>query len=669
MACEFGSIANTLTRQPALNDAFYQGYGTKRPRDDVSPIFYDQENLVSQKRYRPDYLYTNDLNPSSYLAAPYDPLAVYNRQPDTDFALYQPHPHLASAHPHSLPNPHFDAPNTHVAAQPVQHHHQQPQQPQQQQQHPSYWALPVQRLPQQQPLPQLPSQPQLQPAFQPQPQSLPQTPQQYYTMPADHVNAASYPGTTDWWQPRPSPSNSAIDAYNYQVEEPCVYGTDASQHLKLQSLATLDNLSTQIILNLAKGSLNDILLLTAGRDHEGSQAYFTRRTLFDQTRKVYAKNAVFIDMHTLPAFTASQQEVVRKANRAIFISSILEGHDISFFDLDSRFLETFICPGQRLLKWQGTIFLELKTQAYIAALMNNDGPAESLLDELFPPDLADQLLSRHPDTPNLAPSEQDFLDRARSRKQYLFDEPQYEAYSTLPRKYGWHDFLREFAVSLSKNVEAVINNPARTPVSQPGIISPSFRAGSRGTPGSGRFGSLSSPIAGNQDLSNGLNGQNSLNQDSAQRQPTPLRPIQRSPDIGQTATSPKPRSKPAKSGGSATQRQPWKQEEEDALMAGLAEVKGPHWSQILSLYGRGGSVSEVLKDRNQIQLKDKARNLKLYYLKMGKEVPECLRGVTGELRKRGGARVRAALGLTDDDDAASKKGSRSGTPLDPTLKA
>lgn len=205
--------------------------------------------------------------------------------------------------------------------------------------------------------------------------------------------------------------------------------------------------------------MNDILLLTAGRDHEGSQAYFTRRTLFDQTRKVYAKNAVFIDMHTLPAFTASQHEVVRKANRAIFISSILEGHDISFFDLDCRFMETFICPGQRLLKWQGTIFLELKTQAYIAALMNNDGPSESLLDELFPDDLADQLLSRHPDAPNLAPSEQDFLDRARARKQYLFDEPSYDAYQTLPRKYGWHDFLREFAVALSKNVEAIINNP------------------------------------------------------------------------------------------------------------------------------------------------------------------------------------------------------------------
>ncbi|KAH0312756.1 hypothetical protein KCU74_g13566, partial [Aureobasidium melanogenum] len=665
------TIANGLSRSSALSHGFAQGHGTKRLRDDVSSSFFDSESFlpVSQKRARPDLVYTNDVNPSSsYIAPAYDPLALYNRLPDTDFALY--HPHLASTHPNPGPQQ-FEPAHTHphIASQSLPQYQQQP----------SYWGLPAQHLPQQhqhqhqqpppqQPLAQLPSQPHLQSAFQPQPQpqSLPQTPQQYYTMPADHVQNASYPANTDWWQPRPSPSNSVLENWNYQVEEPCVYTTDASQHLKLQSLATLDNLSTQIILNLAKGSLNDILLLTAGRDHEGSQAYFTRRTLFDQTRKVYAKNAVFIDMHTLPAFTASQQEVVRKANRAIFISSILEGHDISFFDLDSRFMETFICPGQRLLKWQGTIFLELKTQAYIAALMNNDGPPDSLLDELFPNDLADQLLSRHPDAPNLAPSEQDFLDRARARKQYLFDEPPYDAYSTLPRKYGWHDFLREFAVALSKNVEAIINNPARTPVSQPGVISPSFRAGSRGT--SGKFGGLSSPTVGAQDPTSGLEGHNGSLSANAQQRPSPPQPDQETSEIGQSKSSPKARSRP-KTGTSATQRQPWKQDEEDALMAGLTEVKGPHWSQILSLYGRGGSVSEVLKDRNQIQLKDKARNLKLYYLKMGKEVPECLRGVTGELRKRGGARVRAALGLTDDDGPPSKKGSRSGTPLDPSLKA
>jgi len=81
-------------------------------------------------------------------------------------------------------------------------------------------------------------------------------------------------------------------------------------------------------------------------------------------------------------------------------------------------------------------------------------------------------------------------------------------------------------------------------------------------------------------------------------------------------------------------RRPWTSEEEKALLDGLERVKGPHWSQILALYGAGGTISEVLKDRNQVQLKDKARNLKLFFLKSGVEVPGYLKRVTGELRTR-----------------------------------
>ena len=93
--------------------------------------------------------------------------------------------------------------------------------------------------------------------------------------------------------------------------------------------------------------------------------------------------------------------------------------------------------------------------------MNNDGLPDSILDELFPNDLVDQLLSCHPDTIDMAPSEQDFLDRARARKQYLLSKPAYDAFSTLPLEYGWHDFLHDFAVSISKNVKAIINSPVR----------------------------------------------------------------------------------------------------------------------------------------------------------------------------------------------------------------
>ncbi|KAI5281591.1 TTAGGG repeat binding factor, partial [Ascosphaera acerosa] len=74
--------------------------------------------------------------------------------------------------------------------------------------------------------------------------------------------------------------------------------------------------------------------------------------------------------------------------------------------------------------------------------------------------------------------------------------------------------------------------------------------------------------------------------------------------------------------------------EEDALMAGLDRVKGPHWAQILQMFGPGGTINETLKNRNQVQLKDKARNLKLFFLKNGIEVPYYLKFVTGELRTR-----------------------------------
>lgn len=86
--------------------------------------------------------------------------------------------------------------------------------------------------------------------------------------------------------------------------------------------------------------------------------------------------------------------------------------------------------------------------------------------------------------------------------------------------------------------------------------------------------------------------------------------------------------------GPPSQRRPWSSEEEAALMTGLDQVKGPHWSQILALYGPSGTINDVLKDRNQVQLKDKARNLKLFFLKSNIEVPHYLSQVTGELKTR-----------------------------------
>jgi len=48
-----------------------------------------------------------------------------------------------------------------------------------------------------------------------------------------------------------------------------------------------------------------------------------------------------------------------------------------------------------------------------------------------------------------------------------------------------------------------------------------------------------------------------------------------------------------------SQRRPWSQDEEIALMTGLDRVRGPYWSQILAMYGEHGTINEVLKDRNR----------------------------------------------------------------------
>ena len=111
--------------------------------------------------------------------------------------------------------------------------------------------------------------------------------------------------------------------------------------------------------------------------------------------------------------------------------------------------------------------------------------------------------------------------------------------------------------------------------------------------------------------------------------------------------------------GTPSQRRPWTSDEENSLMAGLDRVKGPHWSQILAMFGPGGTINEVLKDRNQVQLKDKARNLKLFFLKSGIEVPYYLQFVTGELKTRApgqAAKNEAREKGTSEEDRAHYEG-------------
>ncbi|KAJ5654091.1 hypothetical protein N7490_001094 [Penicillium lividum] len=548
----------------------------------------------------------------------------------------------------------------------------------------------------------------------------------------------------------------------------------ANSHLKIQSLPILDNLSTQILSFLSKNTYQDLTAMISEPDSENGQAYATMRSLFDHTKRVYSVKHSFLQLTDLEITDSSQVDVIRKANLASFVSSIFGSQEIGFAELNEHFLSVFMADGGRLLKVQAALYLELKTQAFIAAMNNKSRTRTSLLYELFPDDMERRLLERRPGSKQLAPSETDFVNRLASRRDHLLhDINNEEAMKSLPDKYQWEDFLRDLSSFISKNFDTINTQPGKKPVKgrQPSSSNGDAQE-SPSTTHQGQF-AVTQPVEVPVDRNmhgdlvaraaraaqialqgHGLRRsqqqsqmqqqqqqhQQQQHQPQSQASPSPShqpQPVQQhqqqqqhtpQPDNqylhGYTAAqqpaqhppqqyhSPTPpggyqqppgsltfqqsplqtnfqqytpnaaqtmqarangmtgnhgympgiphytqsqptqvlyerarmaasaKSSPtSRKSGLPSQRRPWTTDEESALMAGLDRVKGPHWSQILAMFGPGGTISEALKDRNQVQLKDKARNLKLFFLKSGIEVPYYLKFVTGELKTRAPAQA------------------------------
>ncbi|KAL1998725.1 hypothetical protein VTN02DRAFT_5675 [Thermoascus thermophilus] len=528
----------------------------------------------------------------------------------------------------------------------------------------------------------------------------------------------------------------------------------ANSHLKVQSLPILDNLSTQILSLLAKSSYQDITSFVSEPDSENGQAYATMRSLFDHTKKVYSTKKPFLSPTELDLTEPAQVDIIRKANLASFVSSIFGTQEISFSELNDHFLDVFVPEGNRLLKVQGALFLELKTQAFIASMNSTERSRTELLYDLFPDDLEQRLLARRPGTRQLAPSEADFVKRARSRRDILLGEINNEAsLKALPDKYHWEDFLRDLSSYISKNFDAISHQqtkkaakarqstsngetqeqpsaplesqfsvapqPPDVPVDRNmhgDLVARAARAAQIALQGHGLRRSQQSqqqqqqkqgaqqpaqparpahglptpqqaaqappqpvaqqpfqhsptppgyqqqpeqltfqqsPLQANFQQYNPANNNNNSNASITARanaaaanygympgvphysQSQPTQILYERARMAATAKS----SPSSRRAGLPSQRRPWTTEEENALMAGLDRVKGPHWSQILAMFGPGGTINESLKDRNQVQLKDKARNLKLFFLKSGIEVPYYLKFVTGELKTRAPAQA------------------------------
>ncbi|KAI9832276.1 MAG: hypothetical protein M1819_004454 [Sarea resinae] len=485
---------------------------------------------------------------------------------------------------------------------------------------------------------------------------------------------------------------------------------DASLHLKVQSLPILDNLATQILGSLAKKSYPELLSIVTEEDSESGQAYSTLKSLFDHTKKVYSQHDPFLSPYQLNLHEQSQLDTIRKTNLTTFVTSVFGSQDVGFYHLNEFFFDTFVPEGGRLLKSQGALFLDLKTQAYISAMSHGERSREEILEDLFPTDLEQWLLDRRPGAKQLAPSELDFVKRAQSRREHLLElSGDDKAIAALPDRYAWEDFLRDVSNYVSKNFNNVarrthagrerhsfqapeyqapveddqtqLPNEQETQVddtTEDDVIQKAARAVQVALYGeshdqqipqeAGQEHQYQQGQPSHQPEYNPYNGHSDSTHDLSQSlgdvpdipyhtQTAPTQVLyERARQAATAKASPNNRR-----AGLPSQRRPWTTEEENALMAGLDRVKGPHWSQILAMFGAGGTVNEVLKDRNQVQLKDKARNLKLFFLKSGIEVPYYLQFVTGELKTRAPAQAakheaRERARLMGEEDKAHIEG-------------
>ncbi|KAK9450321.1 telomere repeat binding factor-domain-containing protein [Limtongia smithiae] len=422
---------------------------------------------------------------------------------------------------------------------------------------------------------------------------------------------------------------------------------EPSMLLRLQSMPILDNLSTQILTTLGRGPYQETFNIVTQPESDQGQAYRTLKSLFDQTKRLYSHDG-FLNSSVLgPVVSVRHKNIIRKANLATFVSAVFGSTEVGFYHLNEYFLDSFVPEGSRMLKSQGALYLELKTHSFISAMSQNERTKTEILDDLFPDDLDQYILSRKIGSKSLSPGEVDFITRCKGRRDTLETcDPD----ENLLDRYFWHSFLKDVSEYVAKNLPTLIST---VPQTHHNLLDSSTDSGSRAQrhhppakrqrrtepfPDSSEVpefaieGTLVSatPVGAGHEASTShghASGDAEAEADDANVGDY---------DVSNAELTKTGRGRAAASvgGGSGGRRRPWSKEEEAALMKGLEEVKGPRWSQILEMYGPGGRISEVLKDRTQVQLKDKARNLKLFFLKSGLQVPYYLRFVTGELKTK-----------------------------------
>jgi protein TBF1 len=153
------------------------------------------------------------------------------------------------------------------------------------------------------------------------------------------------------------------------------------------------------------------------------QEYATLKSIFDQTKKIYSLYAPFLSADELCLEEPSHRGTIHSANLATFATSVFGGQDVGFYELNDNFVETFAPDGAPLEEKPGLLYINLKTQMFLSAVLQEEQEKtkEDLLDDFFPANLDDILSRRHLGTP-LSQSEVELINWAKARRELLMNE-------------------------------------------------------------------------------------------------------------------------------------------------------------------------------------------------------------------------------------------------------
>lgn len=425
--------------------------------------------------------------------------------------------------------------------------------------------------------------------------------------------------------------------------------------ISLKSLPLLDAVTMQLLRFLTTNSLPIISELVSEMNsdvyrHE-YELYRCLLDLFIKLRSIYNSEATLLTVshilpglwkpyHSAPSFIQSHESyillVIRKVNVCSFLLTLLNQLPFGFKFLDDTFIEIF-CSSiydskledvlnddntkivfGKLLKPQAVLYLDLKTQCFISALQedNISRSKEEIVNTILPFNIVETLKNKTVkingrETPSqLQFLEDDFIQRYKRRKISLLAS---ESLKELIQKYDWADCCKQIFDYVTKKIGLLIyGKRGRVSINSlyDDVLPTTLENITASETASQNLNSTSLPEDKSGSEANGV----SNNVEDLAGKSTP-----ESNDMNVLKNKPK-------------QKRMWTKEEEQTLVIGL-KTCGPSWSKILSLYGPGGSMSETLKNRSQVQLKDKARNWKMHYLKSGSPIPDYLLKVTGDLER------------------------------------